>query len=133
MKNTRPTQKQRILAALRNADGDWVDLPVIMKPDDGPRIGQYNARIWELRKDLYPYWEIWNRSRTIEGEVRSWYYLSKCLVVLTARQKQMEVLCDALGCPAESVDGDSPCKYCGGEMRIKGLEWTCLTCGRKGE
>ena len=67
-------QKERILAELRRAKGGEVPLYAIMCPphSDGGSIAQYNARIFELRKEGH---EITNRRRTINGVTCSWFRL----------------------------------------------------------
>ena len=52
---TRPTQEQRILQVLKNADGNWVDGMFFLRL--APPITQYHARIWGLQR----------KGHTIEG------------------------------------------------------------------
>lgn len=73
------TQHQQILACLRNpnnfrmVDGEWGWVPLDLILDIRPRIGQYNARIKELRgkKHNIPPAKI----KRVNGYVHSWYKL----------------------------------------------------------
>jgi hypothetical protein len=69
----RITQQERILQVLKAANGGWVTLVQIMTPPDGQgRIGQYTARIWDLRQQGY---HIENMKEQINGVTHSWYRL----------------------------------------------------------
>jgi hypothetical protein len=64
----RPTQCERILEVLRDANGEWVPLPKILALG----IAQYNARIFQLRAAGH---DIENRTEEVDGETHSWYRL----------------------------------------------------------
>lgn len=70
--NTWGTQRERLLRLLEENCGEWVPLPRILEL----RIAQYSARILELRRELEPKgWRIENRTRRVDGAVRSWFRL----------------------------------------------------------
>jgi hypothetical protein len=84
------TQKQAIHDLLKQREGEWVPLPEIMSANGG-WIAQYNARIFELRRDLwlsrlYPEYEIDCRIEIVNGERHSWYRLQKVKL-----QKELEL------------------------------------------
>ncbi len=60
------TQRARILRLLIDARGGWVPLPDIMAC-----AAQYNARIFELRKNF----SIENRTEIVDGVRHSWFRL----------------------------------------------------------
>lgn len=60
------TQRAEILRLLIDARGAWVPLPEIMAC-----AAQYNARIFELRKNF----NIENRTETVDGVRHSWFRL----------------------------------------------------------
>jgi hypothetical protein len=62
----RDTQQKRILNLLRNYAPNWVPLPEILALG----IGQYNARLLELRRSGY---QIENKVE-VHGEVRHSFY-----------------------------------------------------------
>lgn len=67
--SNRETQRTRILDLLRSHEGEWVPLSEILDL----RIGQYNARVFELRRLGFV---IDNRTeRDDSGAVRSWFRL----------------------------------------------------------
>jgi hypothetical protein len=63
----RKTQRDRILALLIAAHGQWVELPEIMR-----LAAQYNARLWELRHLGF---NIENKIRDVGGVRHSWFRL----------------------------------------------------------
>lgn len=66
-------QVDAILRVLTKASGDWVRLPAIIQAQGpGTFIGQYNARIWELRGMGHV---IENKTANIYGVRHSWYRL----------------------------------------------------------
>jgi hypothetical protein len=66
-------QQERILQVLKDAQGEWVPLGKIINPPYGQgKIAQYNARIWDLRKQGYT---IENKKRHINRITHSWYRL----------------------------------------------------------
>jgi len=66
---SRQPQRDRILELLVRAQGSWVGLPQILDL----HIGQYNARILELRGMGHT---IENKTeRDSRGEIHSWYRL----------------------------------------------------------
>ncbi len=67
MKDSRATQRGRILDLLIDARGEWVPLPKIVSC-----AAQYNARIFELRQLGF---RIKNRTREVDGEKYSWFRL----------------------------------------------------------
>lgn len=64
----RPKQSARLLAFLRARAGQWVPLPEVLALG----IAQYNARVFELRRDGHV---IENRTETVGGQKRSWFRL----------------------------------------------------------
>ena len=66
---TPKTQREKILAILRERAYAWVPLPDILALG----IAQYNARIYELRRDGY---RIENKTQPVNGQRRSWYRLA---------------------------------------------------------
>jgi hypothetical protein len=64
----RATQRAQVLHLLVEYDGGWVPLPAILHLG----IAQYNARIFELRKDGHT---IENKTETLDGTRHSWYRL----------------------------------------------------------
>jgi len=76
MSSNRQTQRERILALLRAADGGWVGLPAILDL----RIALYTTRILELRRAGY---DIENRTQTVDGIRHSWYRLNFQRVICT--------------------------------------------------
>jgi helix-turn-helix protein len=65
----RKLQRQKLLELLRKFNGNWCALPAIL--DLG--IAQYNARIFELRREGYV---IENKvERATDGVRHSWYRL----------------------------------------------------------
>lgn len=66
MKDSRATQRGRILELLTSADGAWVPLPKILEL----KISQFGARILELRRSGL---NIRNRTEIIDGRRHSWY------------------------------------------------------------
>ena len=67
MSFARQTQRDRILRLLIDARGAWVPLPEIMAC-----AAQYNARIFELRKQSFT---IENRTEVIDDVRHSWFRL----------------------------------------------------------
>ena|SRR6266478_2979757 len=67
MKDSRSTQRAKILNVLISARGDWVPLPRITAC-----AAQYNARVYELRRLGF---KIVNRTRDVDGVRRSWFRL----------------------------------------------------------
>jgi hypothetical protein len=67
MRDSRSTQRGKILDALISARGGWVPLPQITAC-----AAQYNARIFELRRMGHV---IRNRTREIDGVRHSWFRL----------------------------------------------------------
>ncbi len=66
-------QEDAILRVLVDAAGAWVPLPqIIMAQGSGRIIGQYNARIYGLRRRGH---EIENRKKRVVGRVHSEYRL----------------------------------------------------------
>ena len=64
------SQRENLLRLLQ--EGGWVDLPRILELG----IAQYNARIWELRRELEPKgYRIENRLVHSNGRVRSCFWL----------------------------------------------------------
>ncbi len=64
------SQREKLLRLLQ--EGGWVDLPRILELG----IAQYNARIWELRRELKPKGNcIESRVVHSNGRVRSWFRL----------------------------------------------------------
>jgi hypothetical protein len=64
------SQREKLLRLLQ--EGGWVDLPRILELG----IAQYNARIWELRRELEPKgYRIESRVVHSNGRVRSWFRL----------------------------------------------------------
>jgi hypothetical protein len=61
------SQREKIMALLKAADGGWVSLPEILNC-----AAQYNARIFELRRLGF---RIENRTEEIEGVRCSWFRL----------------------------------------------------------
>ncbi len=77
----RQTQRSRIMELLRSRQGQWVSLPEILDL----HIGQYNARILELRRSGI---EIENKTeRGDDGCVRSWYRIP-----IPKKKGQLELL-----------------------------------------
>jgi hypothetical protein len=70
------TQKTAIYSLLKRFEGEWVALPKIMHANNG-HIAQYNARIFELRRELWPEHEIECRREKVGGETHTWYRLQK--------------------------------------------------------
>jgi len=66
--HAKPTQRDRVLDLLREANGEWVSLTRILEL----RIAQFGARILELRRAGY---NIENRTEEVAGETHSWYRL----------------------------------------------------------
>jgi hypothetical protein len=74
--NNYGTQRDRILRLLTSRVDQWVPLPEILDL----QIGQYNARILELRRAGY---NIENKKmRSQDGICRSWYCLHEKQVSL---------------------------------------------------
>jgi hypothetical protein len=71
VKDTRATQRGRILELLIAARGEWVPLPRI-----AGRAAQYNARIFELRRLGF---RIANRTKDVNGTRPSWFRLESDL------------------------------------------------------
>ena len=67
MKDSRDTQRDKILDLLISARGDWVPLPKITDC-----AAQYNARIFELRRLGF---RIKNRTQEVNGAKHSWFRL----------------------------------------------------------
>jgi hypothetical protein len=67
VKESRATQRGRILELLIATRGDWVPLPTIAEC-----AAQYNARIFELRRLGF---HIANRTEVVNGTKRSWFRL----------------------------------------------------------
>jgi hypothetical protein len=67
VKESRSTQRGRILELLIATRGDWVPLPTI-----ADCAAQYNARIHELRRLGFL---IENRTKRIDGAKHSWFRL----------------------------------------------------------
>lgn len=65
---SRSTQADRLLAFLKEHQGQWVPLPKIL----GLGIAQYNARIFELRRQGHT---IESRTEHHDGSVHSWFRL----------------------------------------------------------
>ncbi|HET8922996.1 MAG TPA: hypothetical protein VFN26_08380 [Candidatus Acidoferrum sp.] len=65
--DSRKTQRARILRLLLEARGAWVPLPDIMAC-----AAQYNARIFELRKQGF---DIENRTEVVDDVQHSWFRL----------------------------------------------------------
>lgn len=68
--HAKPTQRDRVLNLLREANGEWVSLTRILEL----RIAQFGARILELRRAGH---NIENRTEEVDGETHSWYRLVK--------------------------------------------------------
>ncbi len=80
----RLTQGEAILRVLSNHEGEWVPLyDIIGALGDGRIIGQYNARILELREEGYV---IINKKDHVNGRVLSWYKL-----IRPRRQTEMQL------------------------------------------
>ena len=71
--SARDSQRDEILALLLAAGGNWVPLPQIVAC-----AAQYNARIFELRRDGY---RILNHTREVDGQKHSWFRLETGLAV----------------------------------------------------
>jgi hypothetical protein len=69
VKESRSTQRGRILQLLIATRGDWVPLPTI-----ADCAAQYNARIHELRRLGFL---IENRTKRIDGVKHSWFRLAR--------------------------------------------------------
>jgi hypothetical protein len=67
VKDSRSTQRDRILELLIAAHGDWVPLPQITDC-----AAQYNARIHELRRGGF---QIENNTKKVNGVRHSWFRL----------------------------------------------------------
>ena len=67
MKESRSTQRGKILKLLIASRGGWVPLPTI-----ADCAAQYNARIFELRRLGF---RIANRTRLVNGTKHSWFRL----------------------------------------------------------
>jgi hypothetical protein len=67
MKDSRGTQRAKILNVLRAASGEWVPLPQITAC-----AAQYNARVFELRRQGFT---IRNRTKDVDGVRHSWFRL----------------------------------------------------------
>jgi hypothetical protein len=66
-RDSRSTQRARILGLLQAANGGWVPLPQI-----ADCAAQYNARIFELRREGF---KIRNRTKDVDGVRHSWFRL----------------------------------------------------------
>ena len=85
----REKQSDRILGLLKEHAGQWVGLPEILDL----HIGQYNARIFDLRRAGF---QIENKiERDDAGEARSWYRL------VDSPERRQEPA-SVLPCPRES-------------------------------
>lgn len=73
---SRPKQKEAILTLLRRYRGAWCPLPeIITAQGAGTIIGQYNARIYELKhEDGY---DIENKTEMVDGQKKSWYRINE--------------------------------------------------------
>jgi hypothetical protein len=70
--NSQGTQRERLLHLLEESSGEWVPLRCILALG----IAQYNARFFELRRQLRPRgWRIENRTRRVGGVVHSSFRL----------------------------------------------------------
>ena len=67
MKDSRNTQRAKILAELVSAHGEWVPLPRFTR-----HAAQYNARVYELRRMGFT---IQNKTRDVNGARHSWFRL----------------------------------------------------------
>jgi hypothetical protein len=67
MKDSRNTQRAKILAELVSAHGEWVPLPRITQ-----HAAQYNARVYELPRMGFT---IQNTTRDVNGARHSWFRL----------------------------------------------------------
>jgi hypothetical protein len=66
-RDSRSTQRARILGLLQAANGGWVPLPQI-----ADCAAQYKARIFELRREGF---KIRNRTKEVDGVRHSWFRL----------------------------------------------------------
>lgn len=73
--NQTKTQREKILALLAKARGQWIPLPQLMAC-----AAQYNSRIFELRRLGF---DIENKTETIDGERHSWFRLAPPFEVTT--------------------------------------------------
>jgi hypothetical protein len=83
MKDSRATQRGRILALLIATRGDWVPLPTI-----ADCAAQYNARIFELRRLGF---RIANRTRIVNGTKHSWFRLEPQTATAASRDERKSV------------------------------------------
>jgi len=60
------TQRDRLRELFKSRKGEWVSLNEILDM----RIGQYNSRIFDLRRNGM---DIQNRTQMVDGVVHSWY------------------------------------------------------------
>ena len=67
MKDSRNTQRAKILAELVSAHGEWVPLPRVTQ-----HASQYNARVYELRRMGFT---IENKTQDLAGVRHSWFRL----------------------------------------------------------
>jgi hypothetical protein len=83
VKDSRATQRGRILELLIAARGDWVLLPKITDC-----AAQYNARIFELRRLGF---RIKNRTQVVNGARHSWFRLEPRPATATSPQERQPV------------------------------------------
>jgi hypothetical protein len=67
MRDSRNTQRAKILAELVSAQGEWVPLLRITQ-----HAAQYNARVYELRRMGFT---IQSKTRDVNGARHSWFRL----------------------------------------------------------
>lgn len=81
-RDSRSTQRNRILGLLIAARGDWVPLPKITDC-----AAQYNARIFELRRLGFC---VKNRTREVDGSRHSWFRLEPRAQLETPRPTERD-------------------------------------------
>jgi hypothetical protein len=89
VKESRSTQRGKILKLLIAARGEWVPLPTI-----ADCAAQYNARIFELRRLGF---RIANRTQLVNGTKHSWFRLEPRPVTATGPRPRGPVEPAALG------------------------------------
>ena len=93
MRDSRTSQRAKILQLLNSARGDWVPLPRI-----ADHAKQYNARLFELRRlGLH----IENKTTMVDGVRHSWFRLA---IVSSVTRKESEAARDIQSIPATSGD-----------------------------
>ena len=89
MRDSRATQRGRIIELLIAARGDWVPLPKIQAC-----AAQYNARVFELRRLGF---RIVNKTRDVNGQRHSFFRLVSRPATPTIPQKTAAVTATAGG------------------------------------